>query len=149
MILSDHYIALLFFLLGIIANQYMVVRMSHNQMRLQDIDRTLAVTTNVIQSNLGMMPNCTITIDPHLLQKSLVKNQTNMITFFILLNIVWMLFIILLLKPITITTVLGILVAYPVSVLLVSFLNYYILMVYFADNTNHYLFTDFFYPSLI
>ena len=147
MILSEHYVALLFFLLGIIANQYLVVRMSHNQMRLQDLDRTLVVTTNVIQSNLGMMPNCTISIDPHLVQKALLKNQTNMITFFILLNIVWMLFIILLMRPITTTTVLGIVVAYPVSVLLVSFLNFYILMVYFANNNNNYLFTDFFYPS--
>jgi hypothetical protein len=26
-------------------------------------------------------------------------------------------------------------------------LNFYILMVYFANNNNNYLFTDFFYPS--
>ena len=150
MILNENYLALIFFFMGITASQYLVTRLAHNHLRLQDIHRTITVTTATLQSGLGLdTTTCLVRINEQVLHKALMKNQTNLIIFLVLSNILWMFMIILLFHPLNVTSALGISISYVFSFCLIGFLNYYIVVVYDSNKDVNYLYTDFFYPSLL
>lgn len=126
---------------GIAGSQYFTIQFAINEMRLADINRTLAATREIPFFNKNLLSTS-------ILRDSMLKTRRNIIMLGIILNMVWVLFVLLYIPFLSIQIVLIIFASYLVLAFIFSVIVYYITSIYYSDNDRFYIYTGFLPPTL-